>query len=112
MVRKGNKKDGKKSKSKTSVRPASPKSKRPKASAPIKEQSAPAQLPPVNGLIDLLGRSSIALCFFDGDDKITCCTDNFAALTGSSIESLIGKKLKKNVLWGVRGGKDEFQRAV
>jgi PAS domain S-box-containing protein len=51
----------------------------------------------------------MALCFFDRDDKIIFCTDSFAALTGSSIESLIGKKLKKNMLWGGRGGKDEFQ---
>ncbi|MHB8085891.1 MAG: GAF domain-containing protein, partial [Dehalococcoidia bacterium] len=105
MVRKGNKKDDKKSKK--SVRPAPAPKRRPRARATVKVESAAAPLLSSNVLIDLLS-PSMALCFFDREDKITYCTDSFAALTGSSTELLIGKRLKKNVLWGTRGGKDEF----
>ncbi|MGA2157923.1 MAG: PAS domain S-box protein [Dehalococcoidia bacterium] len=106
MVRKGNKKDSKKSK--TSVRPGSPQKRKLKTPATETGQNAPVPLLSVNLLTDLLSRS-MALCFFDREDKITFCTDNFAALTGSSSQSLIGKRLKKNALWGARGEKDEFQ---
>ncbi len=110
MVRKGNKKDTKRAKSNTSVRPTSSKTSRPKPAAAVKakEHAAPGA-PTLNGLIDLLSRSPLAICLFDKDDKIVYCTDKFAVLTDSSIESLTGKRLKKNALWGARGDKDEFQ---
>lgn len=58
---------------------------------------------------DLLGDLPQGICFFNKEDVIKYCNASFTVITGCDEESLKGKKLKKNQLWGGRGQKDEFK---
>lgn len=57
----------------------------------------------------LLGSLSAGVCIFDKYGAITFCNGRFAELTGQAVRKLMGRKLRKNVLWGERGQPDQFR---
>ncbi len=58
---------------------------------------------------DLLGSLSAGVCIFDKYGAITFCNGRFAELAGQTVRKLVGRKLRKNVLWGARGQPDQFR---
>lgn len=60
----------------------------------------------VNDLLDIL---PLGICLFNKEDVITYCNDSFTAITGIDKETVIGKRMRKNQLWGIRGQKDELK---
>ncbi len=65
--------------------------------------------PAVQHLTGLLGRLPQAVCVFDKYGTIAYCNESFAALAGRPLKKLIGRKLRKNTLWGLPGQPDEFR---
>jgi PAS domain S-box-containing protein len=59
-------------------------------------------------LYSVLSGVSSGVCVFTTDDRVEYFNQRFSEMTGLP-DSTIGKKLKKNALWGGRGQKDEFQ---
>ena len=57
----------------------------------------------------LLGSLSAGVCIFDKYGAITFCNRRFAELAGQTVKKLIGRKLRKNVLWGSWGQPDQFR---
>jgi len=57
----------------------------------------------------LLGSLSAGVCIFDKYGAITFCNGRFAELAGQTVKKLIGRKLRKNVLWGSWGQPDQFR---
>ncbi len=58
---------------------------------------------------ELLGSLSSGVCIFDRYGAITYCNTRFAELAGRTVRKLVGRKLRKNTLWGSWGQKDEFR---
>ena len=58
---------------------------------------------------DLLADLPQGICFFNKEDVVKYCNDSFASITGYAVETLKGRKLRKNQLWGGRSQKDEFK---
>lgn len=57
----------------------------------------------------VLDHLSQGVCLFNKEDAVRYCNESFTRVTGLSIDSLKGKKLRKNQLWGVRGEKDQLR---
>jgi PAS domain S-box-containing protein len=57
----------------------------------------------------LLGSLSAGVCIFDKYGAITFCNGRFAELAGQTVRKLLGRKLRKNTLWGSAGQQDEFR---
>ncbi len=57
----------------------------------------------------LLGSLSAGVCIFDKYGAITFCNGRFAELAGQTVRKLVGRKLRKNALWGLWGQPDEFR---
>jgi PAS domain-containing protein len=57
----------------------------------------------------LLGGMPDGICIFDKTGTIAFCNASFAAISGLPLRKLVGRKLRKNALWGVRGEADEFR---
>ena len=124
MVRKEDKRVSKKSRIKKEKKVTAPRKRvarapkaeevatEPVARAPEVEETATEPtvvIPSVKQLISLLGGVSSGVCLFTKDDQVEYCNQRFSEITGLQETAVVGKKLKKNALWGARGGKDEFQ---
>ena len=111
MVKKERKKEQKKPKSKVEKRLASAKKSAETRVAKVEKNKCETveTVPPMLPIADLLSIVRLGICFFDKDGKITYFNQHFSEITGLQPDKLAGKKLRKNMLWGARGQKDEFQ---
>lgn len=64
---------------------------------------------PVQQLTNLMSSVHTGVCLFTKDDWIEYCNPRFFEITGLQEGSVVGKKLRKNALWGGRAQEDEFQ---
>ena len=58
---------------------------------------------------ELLGSLCSGVCIFDRNGTITFCNARFAELAGQTVRRLLGRKLRKNALWGSWGQPDGFR---
>ena len=57
----------------------------------------------------LLGNLDAGVCIFDKYGAISFCNRHFAELAGQTVRKLVGRKLRKNALWGPWGQPDQFR---
>jgi PAS domain S-box-containing protein len=109
MVRKKESKTSKRSEAKKEKRPESTRkraARTPKVEEPTREPVL--IVPSASQLSSVLSGLSLGVCIFTKDDLVEYFNQPFSQMTGLS-ESAVGKKLKKNALWGDKGPQDEFQ---